>query len=192
MIYQVKIALQGSEKPPIWRRILITDDITFWDFHLIIQAAMGWWNAHLFVFQPDRDTRIGIPFDDFGEPDDDAKKIKLKKYFNQEGAKMHYEYDFGDGWAHILTLEKILPKDAKTTYPQLIKGKGMCPHEDCGGIWGYYDLIEAVNDPKHDQHEERREWIGIEDGEVLDPAYFDLETQNKELQNWKSNDRSMF
>lgn len=185
MVYQVKIALQGSEKPPIWRRILITDDITFWDFHLMIQAAMGWWNAHLFVFQPDRDTRIGIPFDDFGEPDDDAKKIKLKKYFNQEGAKMRYEYDFGDDWQHTLTLEKILAKDAKIKYPQLIKGKGMCPPEDCGGIWGYYGLIDIINDPNHEQHEDMREWLGIEKSEVFDPADFDLAVQNKRLQNWK-------
>jgi hypothetical protein len=37
--------------------------------------------------------------------------------------------------------------------PIVIKGKNACPPEDCGGIWGYGDFIEAIQDPQHDEHE---------------------------------------
>ncbi|MBU1702579.1 MAG: plasmid pRiA4b ORF-3 family protein, partial [Candidatus Eisenbacteria bacterium] len=48
-ILQFKIILQGI-KPPIWRRIQIPSDYTFWDFHVAIQDAMGWQDSHLHHF----------------------------------------------------------------------------------------------------------------------------------------------
>lgn len=33
-----------------------------------------------------------------------------------------------------------------------------CPPEDCGGIYGYYDLLEILEDPKHREHAERKDW----------------------------------
>jgi Plasmid pRiA4b ORF-3-like protein len=83
-------------------------------------------------------------------------------------------YDFGDGWAHRITLEKILPIVPKQAYPLLIKGKGACPPEDCGGVWGFQNLKEVMANPDHEEHEEMLEWL---DDEVFDPNYFDLETR---------------
>ena len=28
-------------------------------------------------------------------------------------------------------------------------------NEDCGGIWGYSDLLQAIQDPKHVEHAQR-------------------------------------
>ena len=52
-----------------------------------------------------------------------------------------------------------------------------CPPEDCGGTWGYGDFLDAIQNPKHKQHEELLEWVGGE----FDPEEFDLETVNEEL-----------
>ncbi len=49
-IIQLKISLQDS-KPPIWRRILIDKDATFFELHQIIQIVMGWHNSHLHQFE---------------------------------------------------------------------------------------------------------------------------------------------
>src|SRR5258706_6884710 len=46
-VIQLKITLAHTE-PPIWRRLLVLDSITFFDLHHIFQITMGWKNAHLF------------------------------------------------------------------------------------------------------------------------------------------------
>jgi hypothetical protein len=94
--------------------------------------------------------------------------------------KFVYEYDFGDGWEHKVVLEKILPSDSSEA-PVVIKGKKACPPEDCGGIWGYYDFLKAIQDPKHEEHESMLEWVGGE----FDPDEFDMKTINRKLNDLK-------
>jgi hypothetical protein len=52
-----------------------------------------------------------------------------------------------------------------------------CPPEDCGGIWGYYELLEALADPGHPEHEVYKNWCG----DMPDPKVFDLASVNKRL-----------
>ncbi|MBN2501081.1 MAG: plasmid pRiA4b ORF-3 family protein, partial [Anaerolineales bacterium] len=87
-----------------------------------------------------------------------------------------YEYDFGDGWEHIILLEKILPFDPQQDYPICIKGKRACPPEDVGGVWGYEYFIET-QDPQHPEHERYIEWYG----EPFDSEVFDIDKINKKL-----------
>jgi hypothetical protein len=72
---------------------------------------------------------------------------------------MEYEYDFGDGWSHEILLEAILLKEKGITYPQCVAGERACPPEDCGGISGYYHLLEILRDPNHVEHEENIDWL---------------------------------
>ncbi len=103
----------------------------------------------------------------------DERDDKLSKYLREDGHKVRYEYDFGDGWMHEILLEKILLLDSKEDYPQLVKGVKACPPEDCGGVGGYYDLLEILKNPKDSDYQERLEWLGIEDGQTFDPEFFD-------------------
>ncbi len=93
------------------------------------------------------------------------------------GQKFRYNYDFGDYWEHQIVVEKLLPRDPEIAYPTCIKGKGNCPPEDCGGIYGFYGLLEALADPKHPDHEDMREWVG----EDYYPDHFDLAEINQRL-----------
>jgi len=104
--------------------------------------------------------------------------VKLKDVVSREKAKFIYEYDFGDGWEHELLVEKILPPTAGQRYPICLKGKRACPPEDVGGIWGYADFLEAIQDPNNPDHEDLLEWIGGS----FDPEAFDLEEINRRLQ----------
>jgi hypothetical protein len=88
-----------------------------------------------------------------------------------------YEYDFGDSWQHEVVLEKTLEPEPKIKYPRCIEGERACPPEDCGGIWGYAEFVEAIRDPQHENHEEMLEWGGGE----FDPEGFDLNVVNREL-----------
>jgi len=93
------------------------------------------------------------------------------------GSKAIYTYDFGDSWEHGIVLEKRLPVDPNMTYPVCADGQLACPPEDCGGIPGFYDLVEALNDPNHERHEEMRDWIGDD----FDPQDFSVDKVNRVL-----------
>lgn len=180
-IYQLKITLVGS-KPPIWRRFLVKSDTLFSDLHLIIQTTMGWTNSHLhqFIigndsFQPDYE---GMDDDGYSQPYTDKR---LNDFLENENSKLVYEYDFGDSWNHEIVLEKILEEDKNIFYPVCTDGKNACPVEDCGGIWGYEDLVKVLKNKKHPEHEEMKEWLGLEEDEDFDPKEFNKEYINESL-----------
>lgn len=175
-ILQLKITLLGS-KPPIWRRILVEDSITFHRLHNIIQGVMGWDNYHLYEFKTDA-LSILVPHPDYSDDFEDSKKISLDSIIREEGQKFGYIYDFGDNWKHLIVVEKILEKGQKQKYPFCLAGERSCPPEDCGGIWGYEEFLEAINNPKHMEHEDMLEWIGGE----FDSGRFDIDEINKSIQ----------
>jgi Plasmid pRiA4b ORF-3-like protein len=177
-IYQVKVTLLGT-RPPIWRRLLVPAELTLAQLHDVLQAAMGWENCHLHEFRIGR-HRFGVP-----DPNDrlmggagcvNERKARLFEVFGKVGAKGEYTYDFGDTWEHAVTVEKILMPDAGLIYPLCTDGKLHGPPEDCGGIGGFYHLLEAIRDPDHDEHEELLEWIGS-----FDPEAFSVAAINQQL-----------
>ncbi len=182
MSLQLKITLNNS-KPPIWRRILVPDHFSFHQLHLAVQAAMNWDNAHLYAFKhPKIKDDIGIPDPEWDDGTRDAKNVLIRDEFNKVKQKMTYEYDFGDGWVHTLLLEEIT--DGKILNPIGISGKGACPPEDCGGLWGYYDLLMRISNQKDPEYEDLRNWLGLADGVQWDPAAFDLQECIERLQNY--------
>lgn len=181
-IYQIKVTLKDF-KPSIWRRIQVRSDTTLGELHAIIQMAMGWSNSHLhhFILGKRPNLRfIGFvgqdDWDDMME-EENEDEIVINEALPAEKAKIIYEYDFGDSWEHEVVLEKIVKAEAGVFYPRCVGGENACPPEDVGGVWGYADFLEAINDPDHEQHEEMLEWVG----EEFDPQEFDLDLVNKQL-----------
>jgi hypothetical protein len=179
---QLKITLRYSE-PPIWRRVIVRADMTLDRFHWVIQTAMGWTNSHLHQFLVGR-TCYGVPdreFDDLGEMLNE-KRYTVADLAPTAKQKFIYEYDFGDSWEHEVRVEKVLPPDPAFKHPVCLAGAHACPPDDCGGIHGYYEMLEALADPKHERHEEMLEWIGGE----WDAGRFDLEDINARLKRLKA------
>jgi hypothetical protein len=177
MTFQFKIQLKNISNPPVWRRVTVPAQFSFRKFHLVIQAAFGWENYHLFQFSSGgfgSQPVIREPFDDGeDEPFMNAAKTKLTEVFKEEAQKFTYIYDFGDGWEHKITLEKIA--DDKTTRADCIAGKGTCPPEDCGGPWGYTNLLEVLKDPANPEYDEMKEWLGLDEEDEWDADNFVLE-----------------
>jgi hypothetical protein len=178
-IYQIKVTLLGTE-PAIWRRLLVPAAMKLEQLHHVLQAAMGWEDCHMHEFrvgrrlfgQPDPNDRL------MGTPTVENERIvSLFTVLGRVGAKAVYTYDFGDSWEHGIVLEKRLPADPNMPSPVCIGGQRACPPEDCGGIGGFYDLLEAISDPNHDQHEEMRDWIGDD----FDPEAFSVDKANRIL-----------
>ena len=152
MTIQFKIQIRGIKKPPVWRRIAIPGNFTFHDFHNTIQAAFGWWNEHLYMFQQrpydhgwtvkKLDTNIDNMWEELPE---NAEETNVSSFIQRmELKKFVYVYDFGDSWVHDITVENI-DNDAELDHPVCLAGKGACPPEDCGGVWDYEEMKEEMN-----------------------------------------------
>jgi hypothetical protein len=174
VVYQIKVTLEGS-RPPIWRRLLVPADLTLGDLHYILQIAMGWTDSHLHQFRVG-EKNYGVPHPDTDWTLDE-ERVKLSKIVTGEKFKFHYEYDFGDSWSHLILVEKVLPAEPGKPAPICVTGKRHCPPEDCGGVWGFADFVEAMADPKHPEHDNLKEWYG----EDFDPVAFDLDEVNRML-----------
>ncbi len=174
-VYQFKISLRGI-RPPIWRRIQVPSIYTFWDLHVAIQDVMEWEDMHLHEFRiahpvTREKVRIGIPNKDaeyWGIKIIPEREERIAEWFSMENREAEYIYDFGDNWVHKILLEKIIARERNVGYPRCISGKRASPPEDCGGVEGYYELLEALKDPNHEMHEEIIEWVGKD----FDPEYF--------------------
>ena len=175
-IFQLKVSLQGA-KPPIWRRLLVPSYIKLDAFHMAIQISMGWTDSHLHQFITKDREFYGVKEDDFDLEVVDESKFRLSHLLKTEKDGLIYEYDFGDSWTHKIILEKILPFDTDKKLPYCVTGKRACPPEDCGGIWGYADLLDILENPEHEEYEEMLEWL--EGG--FDPAHFSRSEINKLL-----------
>jgi Plasmid pRiA4b ORF-3-like protein len=173
-VYQLKVTLRGS-KPPIWRRLQVLSTTTLGQLHVYLQEVMGWYNCHLHSFSING-IEYGQTGPDYGLDLKSEKNVKLSQVVSGEKFKFSYTYDFGDDWEHQILVEKILPSQPETQYPVCLKGKRACPPEDCGGIWGYGELLEVLGNPDHPEYEERLEWVGS-----IDPEEFDLDDVNDNL-----------
>jgi hypothetical protein len=175
-VHQLKVTLLGLA-PPIWRRIAVPSDCTLGDLHHVIQFAMGWEHSHLHDFRIGRVT-YGDPDMLVEEDDKDEWQAPLAQVVPRARRKFRYVYDFGDSWEHEIQVESVGPPDPETRYPVVLAGERACPPEDCGGVWGYADLLEVLDDPNHPDYEERIEWMAG----PIDPEAFDLKKVNRRLQ----------
>ena len=175
-IYQLKITLKDF-RPPIWRRVQVKSDITLGKLHQIIQASMGWTNSHLHGFSIEG-VEYGQPLPELDLEIKNEQKVKLSKVVTGEKKKFFYTYDMGDSWEHEILVEKVLPYDPLVRYPVCLTGKRACPPEDCGGVWGYAEFLEAITQPDHPEHESMLEWVGG----AFEPDAFILSEVNQLLQ----------
>jgi thioredoxin-like negative regulator of GroEL len=170
---QIMISLDGIN-PLIWRRLMISNSITFYELHKIIQTVMGWTDTHLHEFFVNG-INIGQQDEDCPRNTRDEKLITLNDIIGNT-KKIEYIYDFGDCWEHTIRLEKILD-DYAGKVPFFIEGKRACPPEDCGGVIGYEEVLKLIKNPTHKQNDNLTQWAGYS----FDPEKFDIKNINKKL-----------
>lgn len=191
-IYQLKIDLKFIE-PKITRTILVQEEFTFSELANVLMPAFNWGGGHLwqFRFQSSGFTKgshkaftyIAEAYeDDFDINEDqlEASALELNEILNSERKKINFEYDFGDGWEHEITLQKVLEKDSSLDYPICIKGARNTPPEDCGSYPGYEQILEHYANPKKFKAEikEFEEWFGGK----YDSEYFNIDETNEAIQ----------
>ena len=107
---------------------------------------------------------------------------------------LHAVIQLAMGWADC-HLHAFREGDGTSYGDSSIGGHGVCPPEDCGGVWGYAGLCETLDDPRHGDHEEIVEWMreiqqpSFEPSQ-FDPSAFDLETANEAVRTLLDRSRS--
>ena len=152
---RLKVTLRDVE-PEVMRRIVVPLTIRLDRLHLTLQAAFGWTGSHLYAFTA-AGVNWGIPDPgfDFGTAPIDARKSRLYDVARETGAKtIHYLYDFGDSWDHVIKLERWFENTDTVGLPLLLDAAGRCPPEDIGGPDGYAEFLAAISDTAHPRHAE--------------------------------------
>jgi hypothetical protein len=160
--------------PPVWRLIRVPSAVPLSVLHPILQVAMGWEDRHL------HEWRIG---DEYYGPDpedddmDDEASVTLAEVAPADSV-LHYEYDLGDGWEHLVEVVSIEPYDATVPPLAVVDGARAAPPEDCGGPSGYEHLLAALANPSDLDHEDAVAAFG----DSIDPEAFDRGLINRRLE----------
>ncbi|MFD0770109.1 plasmid pRiA4b ORF-3 family protein [Bacillus sp. CGMCC 1.60114] len=181
--YQLYVELEESPFP-IWRRIIIPDDLSFRELHDVIQCLFQWEDQHLYEFTVGK-YAISSPPDPVisfhtlamstPSPMLHSETTLLKKHIRKVGQSFHYLYDFGDSWVVKLTVENML--DIPSNAIKCIGGEKAGPLEGIGGIPGYMEFLEAIKNPEHPQYPIYEEWDLLD----FDENHFDIEVINTGL-----------
>ncbi|XP_063911361.1 transcriptional regulator ATRX homolog isoform X2 [Zophobas morio] len=194
-ILQLKISLRDIT-PPIFRRIQVLNNSTFFDLRNNINEAMGWISdrSHQFIVSnPKTNSNIlivngtleGLVYDFTERHLLKEETTKLSRFLSAKDDRLLYEFDLGDSWVHEVIVEKILPPPPpKAEYPKCTGGKRACPPEDCGGVDGYNHLVEVYKNPSHKEYEELiTDWLG-EYNPGWDPEKFDKKKVFRKVRMW--------
>lgn len=164
--YKVKVTLQGFKKD-IKRTMLINDNVKISTFCEAIITSMNGDLSHMYDLKY-KNTYYLMP----GNTPERMNQVKMGstricKLFFDEKDKMLINYDFGDNWMFEVTIREIIKGHNDKNFI-LVDGKGKGIEDDCGGIYGLYDLIQ----------DEENEWgYSIDDfdidkiNETLDKYY---------------------
>jgi Plasmid pRiA4b ORF-3-like protein len=174
-VLQIKVLLRGT-RPPVWRRLEVPAAITLARLHAVLQTAFGWDDSHLHGFEYDAGERrrrsIEAPA---------TGRVRLESLAGAVGDTLVYRYDYGDDWNHLIEVEARHAPETDAVYPTCTGGRRAAPPEDCGGVWGYARMLEALADPEHPEHEEMSEWVPG----WFDPSAFDPSTLNTALKRFQ-------
>ena len=174
-IATLRIELTDTD-PVIWRQVEVPTSITLKVLHDVVQAAMGWYNQHLWELRQGK-QRCGRPIPGdvrSRSPTLKADKVRLREILGGRKTVLDYTYDFGDSWEHRLTLTDIRPGDPGVEYPRYIVGERAAPPEDCGGIPGFYAALDILADPNHPDHAEIADWFDEYDPDTIDELVLNI------------------
>jgi hypothetical protein len=136
---------------PVWRRLRLDDEASFWDLHVAIQDVMGWSHRHRHLFAVDdprsgQRLRLGIP-ERRGYHGRQrvlpSWEVPVADIARPDHPPFLYTYHLGEQWQHEVSLEAREPDHPGHVAPACLDGAGQCPPEGCGGPERWADLVAA-------------------------------------------------
>lgn len=176
-VYQLRVEL-AEIQPVIWRTLWVPGTIKLSRLDRVIQSAIGWTNSHLHEFMIDGRRYGVVDVDGFDEGELlDDRKFTLGKVLGSLMHEFMYEYDFGDGWRHHITVQHRLAANEYNNWPVCIAGENAGPPEDVGGSYGFAGFVRIMSDPTHEEHLDMWRWHGG----PFDPRGFDISAVNNRI-----------
>ncbi len=163
---------------PAWRVIRVPASSTLSELHSTLQVVFEWVGYHLHMFEVGSQRFTTDPDPDFvveGDEECDDTKIRLDELV-RPGQALIYTYDFGDNWVVRIEVSELSETGRRKPRSELLDGEGDAPPEDCGGVWGFRQLVEILNNPADPEYEQMATWAG-----EYRPGSFDLAVIQKRL-----------
>jgi hypothetical protein len=180
-VHELRVTLLDVT-PTVWRLIRVPSALPLSTVHAVIQLAFGWEDRHLHEWRVG-DVTYGLSDEDSWGEDLADESIAVLGEIAPVDSALRYDYDFGDGWEHLVEVMAVVPYDGNVAPVACLAGARACPPEDCGGPSGYEHLLDALRDPDDAEHEEVVEWLG----DSFDPAAFDRTSVNHRLEQlWRT------
>ncbi|MFB9668822.1 plasmid pRiA4b ORF-3 family protein [Glutamicibacter nicotianae] len=198
----VRIELVGSD-PLIWRTMDMDDSLMLDEAGLALQCAMGWEHAHLQAFHsinPHLRSRTDEAITWYEEQSrleiglgEAQETTTLGQALRAAEGELYFEYDFGDGWMHKITVVSQHAKAAGDPPYRVVDGELRAPLEDSGGIHGWYEKLGFFNgnpapdsweDLEDDEAEQIIAWMHWRGGRwnPFNPGVFDAEVAGRRLE----------
>ena len=180
-VHELRVTLLDIT-PPVWRQIRVPSALPLSTVHAIIQIAFGWEDRHLHEWRVG-DVTYGLSDEDsWGEELRDESTALLAEVAPLDSV-LRYDYDFGDGWEHLVEVTAVEPYEGRFAPVACLAGARATPPEDSGGPFGYEHLLDALRDPDDAEHDDVVAWLG----DHFDPAEFDLASVNHRLEQlWRT------
>lgn len=162
-LLRVRVDLHRS-RPAIWRRLELRGNLSVEQLHEVLQAAMGWADAHLhrFWLGPKKQIWTGPHLVTDADLDEDEegvheRDVQVGQVLRAVGDRLFYTYDFGDDWTHTIKVEAVEPLPPDAPKAVCTGGRHACPPENVGGVHRYNELVAA--------------WRETPDHSLVDPMY---------------------
>lgn len=176
----------------VFRRIKVPSNLWLGNLGKIFITAFGWAGYHLSQFtkgdvyytsRDNIDERDGFNFGCSNRHIDEMT-VTVADVLPKKGSTISFEYDFGDGWIHNVRASSVSDEPLRGEDICVTSGKGACPPEDVGGVWGYAQMLDILSGKVDDPEEKAsyEEWLGLQEGETYDPEEFDLEIANEDVE----------
>jgi hypothetical protein len=180
-VHELRVTLLDVS-PTVWREVRVPSALPLSTVHAVLQIALGWEDRHLHEWRVG-DVIYGLSDEDsWGEDLADESSALLAEVAPADSV-LRYDYDFGDGWEHLVEVLAVVPYDADVPPVACLGGARACPPEDCGGPSGYEHVLDALRDPDDAEHDEVVEWLG----DHFDPAEWDRTSTNNRLEElWRT------
>lgn len=174
----------------VFRRIKVPSNLWLGNLGKIFITAFGWAGYHLSQFTKGgmfytSKGNIDASFDfGYGGRAIDEMTVTVADVLPQKGSTISFEYDFGDGWIHNVRVSSVSDEPFRGEDICVTSGKGACPPEDVGGVWGYAQMLDILSGKTDDPKEKAsyEEWLGLQEGESYDPEDFDLAIANEDVE----------
>lgn len=151
-VYQLKVSLRGV-KPPVWRRILVEDTMTFMQLQKTVDIAFGWPLSKFSAFKV-RGITVCQRHSHIDVLKECLNSITTRLFvFNLEpGDRIEMKQDIVDKWTFDVKVEAYMAPDMKNAYPICVDAMGITPPKELGSPREYAQLLQALSDENHESH----------------------------------------